>query len=110
MATQVPSDYVNDYKASMHYKGGDKVVDIEAGIDRYGNSYMDLIIKRGNVRYKLPFYFNQMPYEPIESNPEDEEYNCEADEIKLDVDAWIESMSGATNWYEWYNNVELERL
>jgi hypothetical protein len=63
---------------------------------------MNLIIRRDGVLYQLPFYFNQMPYE------HDEDYLSEADEIELDVDAWIESMARATNWDEWYDNVELE--
>ena len=108
MATQVPRDFVKDYEKSVHYEIGDRVVDIEAGIHGMGYSYMNLIIDRGGVFYQLPFYYNQMPYEPIEEFPEDEDYNSEADEIELDVDAWIEGMSGATEWVEWYDNVELE--
>jgi hypothetical protein len=102
MATQVPIDFIKDYEKSAHYKIGDKVVDIEVGIHRIGYSFMNLVIDRQGVLYKLPFYFNQMPYE------HDEDYPSEAEEIELDVDAWIESMAGATVWTDWYDNVELE--
>jgi hypothetical protein len=105
---QVPRDFVNDYEDSIHYKIGDKVVDIEAGIHRMGYSYMNLIIEREGVLYQLPFYYNCCPYEPIEEFPENEDFNSEADEIELDTDAWIEGMSGATEWVDWYNDVELE--
>lgn len=99
---QVPQDFISDYEKSIHYKIGDKVVDIEAGVHRMGYSYMNLVIEREGVRYQLPFYYNQMPYES------DDDSCSEAEEIDFDVDAWIESMSGATEWVEWYDNVELE--
>ena len=102
MATQVPRDFVKDYEKSVHYEIGDRVVDIEAGVHRMGYSYMNLVIDRNGVLYQLPFYFNQMPDEC------DEGYPSEAEEIELDVDAWIEGMSGATVWTEWYDYVELE--
>lgn len=99
---QVPKDFVDDYKKSIHYKIGDEVIDIEVGIHSFGYSYMNLIIDRNGVLYQLPFYYNQLPYES------DEGYPSEAEEIEEDSDAWIEGMSGATEWVEWYDNVELE--
>ena len=110
MEKQVPIDFINDYKKSRHYQEGDEVVDIEAGLHRpLGYSYLNLVINREGEFYGLPFYFNQMPYEhPYGEESEDESNVSEAEEIELDVDAWIESMAGATNWEEWMNEVDLE--
>jgi hypothetical protein len=109
MNTQVPSDFINDYYKSKHYQVGDEVVDIEAGYHYMGYTYINLVISRGDRFYILPFYYNQMPNErPYGEYSEDESNRTEAEEIEEDVDAWLESMAGATVWTEWYDNVELE--
>ena len=104
----VPTEFIEDYKASRHYEPGDEVIDIEAGIDGYNCSYITLYILRDGVEYALPFYYNQAPYEPgYEYNGN---YPSEADDIEENVEGWLEGMAGATEWYEWYNDINLQEV
>jgi len=96
----IPREFITEYRKSRHYQPDDKVVDIEAGIDSYGGSYMNLVIQdKNNAFWRLPFYYNQSAYE-----------SGDEEAIEYDVDTWIESMANATEWAEWYNSVELEEL
>jgi hypothetical protein len=105
MHNKVPQEFIDDYKKSTLYEDGDIVTGIDAGVHSLGYSYMDLYVEdKEGEKFIVPFYFNQLPYES------DEDEMSEADWIESDVDSWIDSMAGATEWTDWYNDAEIREL
>jgi hypothetical protein len=92
------AEFEQDFFKSDHYQPGDKVTDVEARVNRFGSIEMSLYFTRDGKQYKVPFYYDQ--------DPSEDDLNI----MEKDEDDFIDMMSGATEWVEWMNNVELEEV
>jgi hypothetical protein len=90
--------YRAEYERSRHYRPEDRVTELEVYTGFLDSPTMNLIVERGEETYRLPFYFDQ------EDQGDDARY------IESRRWAWAYAMLGATEWSDWMDSADLERL
>jgi hypothetical protein len=89
-----------DYEKATGKNG--KVLDVYGEMDE-GCLFIVVVVKEGKEIVRYSPYFNQSPYADCTDLDEEVEdpCGCPGCEFNYDEDAWIDSMTNATDWDEW---------